>query len=113
MGVTADDNGLGPTWNETGHVCADDGLTEDGTIEDVSDGSIGALPHLLEVELLDTVLIGGDGGTLDSDLVQLDGVGGLNSDLILSCVSVLNGEIVILKINIDIRSDVLYRKYNK
>ena len=113
VGVTADDDGLGPAGHEAGHVGADDGLTEDGTIEDVSDGAVGALPHLLELELLNAVLVGGDGGALNADLVLLDGVGRLHSDLVVCGVSVLNGEIVVLEVDVDVRSDVLNRKYNK
>lgn len=108
VGMAADDDGLGPSGNEAGHVGADDGLTENGAVEDVSDGSVGGLPHLLELELLHTILIGGDSGTLDADLVLLDSVGGLDGDLVLGGVSVLNGEIVVLEVNINVRGDVLY-----
>lgn len=41
---------------------------------------VGGLPHLLQLELLDTGLIGGDGGALDADLVLLDGFGGIDRD---------------------------------
>lgn len=41
---------------------------------------VGRLPHLLELELLDTGLIGGDGGALDADLVLLDGLGSIDRD---------------------------------
>ena len=66
--------------------------------------------HLLEAKLLDTRLIGSDGGTLDADLILLDGIGRLDSDLILSGITVLNGEIVVLQVDVNIGSDVLYRK---
>jgi hypothetical protein len=49
---------------------------------------VGRLPHLLELELLDALLIGGDGGALDADVALLDGLGGVNGDLNESvCVS--------------------------
>lgn len=41
---------------------------------------VGGLPHLLELELLDTGLIRGDGGALDTDLVLLDGLGSIDGD---------------------------------
>ena len=88
--MTTNADGLSPAGNEAGHIGADDGLTEDGTIEDVTDGSIGRLPHLLQFELLDTVLIGGDGGALDANLVLLDGISRLNSHLIISGITILN-----------------------
>jgi hypothetical protein len=40
-GVTTDDNGLLPTWDETGDAGNDNGFTEDCTVEDVSNGSVG------------------------------------------------------------------------
>jgi len=66
--VAADSNGLLPAGDAERYVLAQDGLAEDGAVEDVADGAVGRLPHLLEVELLDTGLIGGDGGALDADL---------------------------------------------
>lgn len=44
-GVTADDNGLVPAGHQTGDAGDDDGLTEDGTAEDVTDGTVGGEPH--------------------------------------------------------------------
>lgn len=75
MSVSANDDGLLPSGNEERHIVADNGLSEDGTVEDVTDGSIGGLPHLLQLELLHTLLVRGDGGALHSYLVLLDGVG--------------------------------------
>lgn len=75
MGVSPDNNRLVPAGHKAGHVGADNGLTEDGTVEDVTDGAVGGLPHFLELELLHTFLVGGDGGALDADLVELDSVG--------------------------------------
>lgn len=49
--VPSDGDGLCPAWNEPGNVLADDWLTEDCTSQDVPDGAVGALPHLLQLEL--------------------------------------------------------------
>lgn len=49
--VTTNDDGPGPSRNDTGHVLEHDGLTEDGSAENVTDGAVGRLPHGLEVEL--------------------------------------------------------------
>lgn len=48
-----------------------------------TDGSVGALPHLLELELFDTRFVGRDGCALDADTVLEDGIGSLDSDLII------------------------------
>lgn len=39
------------TWNDARDVGDHNRLAEDGSVENVSDGAIGALPHLLEIEL--------------------------------------------------------------
>ena len=44
---------------------------------------------LLQLELLNTGLIGGDGGTLDTDTVLLDSLSGVNGDLVIGLVTVL------------------------
>jgi hypothetical protein len=88
--MSSDNNGLVPGGDETGNVLAENWLTEDGSTENVADGSVGGLPHRLEVELSDTILIRGDGGTLNPNIVLLDGVSSLNGDLVSSCITVLN-----------------------
>ena len=51
MSVPADGDGLGPARHKAWDVLADDGLPENSPPEDVPDGSIGTLPHLLQLEL--------------------------------------------------------------
>lgn len=51
VGMPADGDGLGPARHQAGDVLADDGLSEDCPPQDVSDGAVGALPHLLQLEL--------------------------------------------------------------
>lgn len=50
-GMTTNNNGLSPARHQTRNVLDDDGLTEDGSSQDVTDGSVGGLPHLLKLEL--------------------------------------------------------------
>lgn len=49
--VSADGDGLRPARHQPGNVLADDWLTEDCASQDVPDGAVGALPHLLQLEL--------------------------------------------------------------
>lgn len=44
---------------------------------------------LLQVKLLNTGLIGGDGGTLDTDTILLDGLSGIDGHLVVGLVTVL------------------------
>lgn len=45
---------------------------------------------LLQLELLDTGLIRSDGGALDTDAILLDGLSGVDGDLVIGLVTVLN-----------------------
>ena len=68
---------LSVPWN----VLANDSFTEDGSSEDVPDGSVWRLPHLLQLELGHSSLVRRDGGALDADVVLQDGVRAVNSNL--------------------------------
>ena len=85
--VSTNNNGLNPAWDATRNVGDNNGLAEHSAVKDVSNGTVGALPHLLEVELLDSILVRGDGGALDGDLVLKGGVGGIDSDLVIGGVT--------------------------
>ena len=104
--VTTNNNRLGPAWDTAGDVGNNNGLSEDGTVKNVSNGSVGTSPHLLEVELLNTALVGGDGGALDGNLVVLGRVGGVDGDLIVGRVTAGDGEIVVLGLDMNVRVDV-------
>ena len=107
VSVTAHNDGLGPAGHKTRDVANDNGLTEDGSVEDVANSAVGALPHLLEAELFNTGLVGGDGGALDTNLGALHGLGAVNGDLVAGLVTVLNRKIVVLGLQVDVRVDVL------
>lgn len=62
---------------------------------------------LLELELLNTGLIWGDGGALDTDGVLLDGLSGINSNLVVGLITVLKTEIVVLEVDIEVWVDEL------
>lgn len=51
--------------------------------------SVGTEPHLLQVELLHTCLIGGDGGALHTNRVLEDGLSGIGGDLVVGLIPVL------------------------
>lgn len=51
VGVPANGDGLGPSRDKARDVFAYDGLPEDSPAKDVPDGSVGTLPHLLQLEL--------------------------------------------------------------
>lgn len=107
VGVTANDNRLGPAGHEAGDVLDNNGLTEDSAVEDVTDGTVGASPHLLEAELFDAISIGGNGSTLDTDLGALHSFSAINGNLIVGLITLLNGKIVVLSFEVKVGVDVL------
>src|SRR5690606_8802596 len=71
--MTPDYNRLCPTLNVTRYVFHDNGLTENSTSHDVSDGSVWRFPHFFQSELLYSGFVRCDGRTFDSDIVFFDG----------------------------------------
>lgn len=106
-GVAADDDGFLPAGHEAGHSRDDDGLAEDGAAKVVADGAVGGQPHLLELELLNALLVGRDGGALDAHAVLLDGLGGIEGDLVVGLVAVGQAQIVVLEVDVEVRVDEL------
>lgn len=53
-GVSTDDDGLCPAWDGLGDSFKQDGFSEDGSVENVSDGTVGGSPHLLQLEFLNS-----------------------------------------------------------
>ena len=106
-GVAADDDGLGPAGHEARHVLADDRLAEDDAAEDVADRAVGRLPHLLELEFFDARFVGRDGRAFDADAVLLDRVGGVDGDLVVGRVAVLDAEVEVFEVDVEIGMDQL------
>ena len=107
IGVAADDDRLRPARHQARHVLADDRLAEDDAAQDVADGAVGRTVHLLEAELLHPRLVRRDGRALHADAHFPDLVGGVDGDLVVGLVALLHAEIVIEKIDIEIRMDQL------
>ena len=105
--VPADDDRVGPARHEPRDAGHHDRLAEHHAAEDVADRAVRRPPHLLQAELGDAVLVRRDGGALDADAVPLDRVGGVDRHLIVRRVAVLDGQVVVLKVNLEIRQDQL------
>jgi hypothetical protein len=102
------------------------GDSHTGIIRKTIEGSESMKRTLLELELLNTRLIGGDGGALDTDLVLLDGLGRIKRNLVLGLITVLKTlcpvspdyailhltsmgayQIVVLEVDVEVRVDEL------
>ena len=101
--VTANNNRLVPTRNQPRDVGNDDGLAENHSAQDVANGSIGAAPHLLEAKLFDSRLVRSNGCALDANPVLLDGVSGIDGDLVIGLVALFDAEVVVLERQIEVR----------
>ena len=98
---------LRPAGDESGNVLDDDRLAKDHAAKDVADRAIGALPHALEVELLDPGLIGRDRGTLHSHAAFPNGVGRVDRHLVGGGVAVFDREVVGADVEVEVGQDQL------
>lgn len=76
-------------------------------LQGISDGAVGGQPHLLQLELLHSCLVRGNGRTLDTNRVFLDGLGSINGDLVVGLIAVGQAKIVVLEVNIQVASRML------
>ena len=67
----ANHDGLLPAWHQTRHIVYNNGLSENSAVQNVTDGAVGASPHLLQLELLHSRLIWCDGCALDAHPIGL------------------------------------------
>jgi hypothetical protein len=96
-------------WVQPGtrHIGADDRLAEDHAAQDVADRPVWRAPHLLKLELLNAGLVRSDRRAFDPDAIFLDGVGGVDRDLVVCRIAMLDAEVVVLEWDIEIRKDQL------
>ena len=79
-----------------------DGVDEDrsaehGAVQNGTDGAVGALPHLGQLGIfLHALLVGCNGGTLDSHAQTAGCVGGIYGNLIAGLIAVQKAQIVVL-----------------
>ncbi len=106
-GVSADNDGLVPAWHQLRDVADNNGLSEDRATNDVTDGTVGGLPHLFEAKFSHTSLVRGDSCALDANFAGLDSLCGVNSDLIVGLITVLNAQVEIVDVQVQMREDQL------
>jgi hypothetical protein len=56
---------------------------------------------------LNTILVGGDGSTLNAHLVLLDGIGTINSHFVISLVTVLDPQVEVFDVKVQVGEDEL------
>jgi hypothetical protein len=96
-----------PTRHQTWDVIDDDRLTEYSAIEDVSDGAIRRAPHRFKLEFFNASFIRCDSSAFNADVIFFNGIGCVDCDLVVGGVTIGDGEIVILNINVYVGEDEL------
>jgi len=61
------------------------------------------------VHTLNTSLIRGDGGALNTNVVLLDGLGSINGNLVICLITVFHAKIEVLNVNVQVREDELVK----
>lgn len=96
-------DGFCPARDGFRDLLKDDGFSEDGTAQDVTDlrgqfgslldwiepetnGSIWTSPHFFQVEFFHSSLVWGDGSAFDTDRVFLDRFGTINGNLVVGLI---------------------------
>lgn len=70
--VSSNDNGTLPIGNYSGYIFYDDRFSENCSIQLVSNGSVGRLPHFFQAKFFHTSFIRSDGCTLNSYTIFLN-----------------------------------------
>lgn len=99
-GMSSNDNWLSPPGNQSGNVADQNRLSEDSSVKNVSNSAVGRFPHSFEVEFCHSGFVRSDGCAFDTNLVLLDSLGTLDSDLVISFVSILHAQVIIVDIQI-------------
>ena len=106
-GVAADDDRLRPAGTRRGTFLQMIGSRKMTPPRMLRIVPLGDFHISLRLELLHARLVGRDGGALDADAVLLDGLGGIDRDLVVGGVAVLDAEVVVVEVDVEIGVDQL------
>ncbi len=98
-------NRLIPRGDQARDILANNRLAKNGSTQNVTDCTVGALPHFLQAKFLYTALVGGDGRALDAHVVFLDGLRRIDGDLVIGRIAVLHAQIIVFDVQIHIGKD--------
>ena len=108
--MSTDDDWFCPTWNTSGNVFDDDWLTENDTPNYITESSVGRLPHLLQIEFLDSSFVRSDSSTFNTNFAGFDGFCGVDGYLVISRITVFDAQVVVLDVEVQVGEDELYDK---
>ena len=102
VGMTGNRDGFLPVFHHRIDAFDHDRRAEHRAVQDRPDRAVGGFPHFAQVVLLDTLRIGGDGGTLHSDTQPLAGLGGIHRDLVLRGFPGGQAQVIVFGLQVDI-----------
>lgn len=105
--MSSNNDWLFPSRDKSWDILDDNGLSEDSSSKNISDGSVWTFPHTLKVKLLDSCLIRSNGGALDANLAFLDGLGSFKCNFIFSGIPMLDSQIKVEDVEIKERKNKL------
>ena len=96
VGMSGNGDGFLPVLNTWFYSLYYNRGAEHGSVQDGADGSVGTLPHFLQVVFLHAGGVGGDGGTFNSHAVLFGGIGGINGYLVVGLIPVFQSKVIVL-----------------
>ena len=103
--VTSNSDRHCPVLNYRLDAVDSDRSTEHSTVEDSSDSSVRALPHLVKMILIHSLSVRCDSCALYANAILLDSLAGVLCDLVTSLVSYRESEVIILSLEVHERQD--------
>ena len=105
VSVTGNADGLFPCGNVGNDALYEDRASENGAVEDGADSAVRRFPHALEVVLVHSRRVGGDGRALNADAVLFGSVRRVYRNLIVGFVSVNKTEVVVFGFEVNVGED--------
>ncbi len=103
--MTANHDRVRPAGHKARHIINHNRLAENDAAQNVADRAIGRTPHFLKAEFLNPRLVRGNRGAFDAYTEFFDRIGRIDGDLIVRLITLLNRQIIILKIDVEIGQD--------
>jgi len=88
--VSSNNDWFFPSRNKSRNIANDDWFSKYCSIKNVSNSPIRTFPHLFKIKLFDSCFIRSNGSAFNTNFVLFDSISSINSDLIVSRISVFN-----------------------
>ena len=107
VGMAGDGDGLFPVAHAGGDAFHHHWRAEHRAVQYGADGTVGALPHLLEAVFLHALGVGGDGGAFDGYAVFERSLGAFHGDAVIRLIAVLQAQVIVFGLQVHIGQNQL------